>query len=137
MNLFNVKIAVTVARVALALIYLIFGLDYFLNFISHIVNLPAGGNKADSFFGALGAAGYFFPFLKSIEIICGLFLLINRYTVFFLVALFPISVNICVFHACMMPVYLPFGAAILALNLFLLYAYRKYYMSLFTAKPTV
>jgi putative oxidoreductase len=129
------KTVALIARVALALIYVVFGVDYFLPFLSHIVNFPAGGNKADSFFGALGAAGYFFPFLKSIEIICGLFLLVNRYTVFFLVALFPISVNICVFHACMMPVYLPFGAAILALNWFLLYAYRKYYMSLFTVKP--
>jgi len=131
------KTAVTIARIALSLIYLIFGLDYFLNFISHIVNLPAGGSKAGSFFGALGTAGYFFPFLKSIEIICGLFLLINRFTAFFLVALFPISVNICVFHACMMPVYLPFGAAILALNLFLLFTYRKYYISMFAVKPSL
>jgi len=131
------KIAATIARILLALIYLIFGLDYFLHFVEHIIDLPAGGNKADSFFGALGAAGYFFPFLKSIEIVCGLFLLINRYTVFFVTALFPISVNIFVFHACLMPTYLPFGTSILLLNLFLLFVYRKYYVSLFTARPAI
>lgn len=131
------KTAVTIARIALSLIFLVFGIDYFVPFLSHIINFPAGGNKADSFFGALSAAGYFFPFLKSIEIICGLFLLINRYTAFVLVALFPISVNICVFHACMMPVYMPFGSLILLLNLFLLFVYRKYYTSLFIFKPTI
>ncbi len=131
------KIAVLIARVLLALIYLTFGLDYFLDFISHIVNLPSAGDRANAFFGALAAAKYFFPFLKSIEIICGLFLLINRFTAFFLVAVFPITVNICVFHICMTPTYLPLGASMLVLNLFLLYAYRKYYISLFAFKPTL
>src|ERR1700739_1414292 len=113
------KIAATIARVLLSLIYLAFGLDYFLHFLSLIINFPAGGNKADSFFGALGAAGYFFPFLKSIEIVCGLFLLINRFTAFFIAALFPITINIFVFHASMMPNYLPLSATMLVLNVFL------------------
>ncbi|HWD88086.1 MAG TPA: hypothetical protein VG367_08170 [Mucilaginibacter sp.] len=131
------KTTITIARILFSLIYLIFGLDYFLNFISHIVNLPPGGNKADSFFGALGAAGYFFPFLKSIEIICGLFLLINRFTAFFLVALFPITINIFAFHAGMMPTYLPLSATMLVLNVFLLFAYRKYYTGMFVSRPTI
>ena len=131
------KIAVLIARLLLGLIYLTFGLDYFLGFIGHIVNLPSAGGKADAFFGALAATKYFFPFLKSIEIICALFLLIDRFTAFFLVAVLPITVNICVFHLCMTPTYLPLGASMLALNLFLLYAYRKYYMSLFAFKPTI
>jgi|SRR3569833_567214 len=131
------KTTATIARVLLSLIYLTFGLDYFLHFVGHIINLPAAGDKADNFFGALGAARYFFPFLKSIEVICGLFLLINRYTAFFLVAVFPITVNICVFHACMTPTYLPLGASMLLLNLFLLFAYRKYYSNMFTTKPVI
>lgn len=131
------KIAVLIARVLLALVYLIFGLDYFLGFLSHIINFPPAGDRADSFFGALAAVKYFFPFLKSIEIICGLFLLINRFTAFFLVAVFPITVNICVFHACVAHPYLPLGASMLVLNLFLLYAYRRYYMGVFAFKATV
>jgi putative oxidoreductase len=131
------KIAISIARVLLALIYLTFGLDYFLDFIAHIVSLPSAGNRADAFFGALSEVKYFFPFLKSIEIICGLFLLINRFTAFFLVAVFPITVNICVFHACVAHTYLPLGASMLALNLFLLYAYRKYYSVVFTFKPVI
>src|SRR3569833_4501409 len=107
------KTTATIARVLLSLIYLTFGLDYFLHFVGHIINLPAAGDKADNFFGALGAARYFFPFLKSIEVICGLFLLINRYTAFFLVAVFPITVNICVFHACMTLFFFFFGVFLL------------------------
>ncbi|MFI5162989.1 MAG: hypothetical protein ACHQHN_17035 [Sphingobacteriales bacterium] len=63
------KTTATIARLLLSLIYLVFGLDYFLHFISHIINLPSAGSKADGFFGALFAAKYFFPFLKSIEVI--------------------------------------------------------------------
>jgi len=131
------KIAVLMARLLLSLIYVAFGLDYFLHFLEHIINFPSAGNRADTFFGALSATKYFFPFLKSIEVICGLFLLFNRFAAFFLMAVFPITVNICVFHACMTPTYLPLGALMLALNLFLLYAYRKYYTPLFTFKPGI
>jgi putative oxidoreductase len=131
------KIAVVIARSALGLVFLIFGLDYFLGFIQHIVNLPPAGDKADTFFGALAAVKYFFPFLKSIEIICGLCLLLNRYPLFFTIAIFPVTVNIFVFHACVAYPYIPLGTSMLLLNLFLVFAYRKYYISLFTTKPTV
>jgi putative oxidoreductase len=127
------KIAVLIARSVLGLIFLVFGLDFFFHFIGHIVNLPHAGEKADSFFGALAAVKYFFPFLKTIEIICGFFLLINRFPLFFTIAIFPVTVNIFVFHACVTPTYLPLSVPMLLLNLFLIYAYRKYYVGLFTA----
>ena len=129
------KIAVIIARSVLGLIFLIFGLDYFLDFISHIVNLPSAGNKADSFFGALAAAGYFFPFLKSLEVIFGLCLLLNVYPLFFTIAVFPITVNIFVFHASVARPYIPLGGGMLLLNLLLIFAYWKYYSGLFKVKP--
>jgi putative oxidoreductase len=131
------KTALLIARLLLGLIYLLFGLDYFLNFMSHIINFPSAGEKADAFFGALGAVGYFFPFLKIIEIICAIFLLINRYTAFFTVVIFPVTVNIFMLHACLAHPYIPLGAGMLLLNVFLLYSYRKYYQGLFTAVPEI
>lgn len=131
------KTAVLIARLLLGLIYLLFGLDYFLNFMSHIINFPSAGEKADAFFGAIGATGYFFPVLKGIEVICGLFLLINRYTAFFTVVIFPITVNIFMLHACLAHPYIPLGTGMLLLNVFLLYSYRKYYQGLFTVVPKV
>jgi putative oxidoreductase len=125
------KIAVLIARSVLGLVYLAFGLDYFFNFLSHFINFPSAGPKADAFFGALVALKYFFSLLKTIEIICGFFLLINRYTLFFLIAVFPITVNIFAFHVFATIHYWPLGTGMLLLNLFLIYDYRKYYMSIF------
>jgi len=125
------KITLLIARVLLGLIFLVFGLDFYFHFVSGIVNLPSAGEKADAFFGALAAVKYFFPFLKVIEIICGLFLLINRFAQFFTIVIFPVTVNIFLFHAYVAQNYWPLGTVMLLLNLFLIYAYRKYYFGLF------
>jgi hypothetical protein len=131
------KTAVLIARSALGLIYLAFGLDFFLNFISHIVSFPPLDDQANSFLGALAAAKYFFPFLKVTEIIFGLFLLSNRNALLATIALFPITVNIFLFHAYMAHPVVLLGTAMLVLNLFLIYAYRRYYAALFMVSPEV
>ncbi len=127
------KIVVIITRSLLGLIFLIFGLNFFLHFIP--VAMPAG--KAGAFEGGLFGAGYFFPFMKVIEIVSGLFLLINRYTAFFLLLLFPITLNIFLFHAFLAPVGVPLAGPMLLFNLFLGFAYRKYYASIFTSQPTL
>jgi len=127
------KIAVIIARSVLGLIYLVFGLNFFLHFIP----MPPPEGKAAAFEGGLFGAGYFFPFMKVIEIASGLFLLINRYTAFFLLIVFPVTVNIFLFHAFLVPSGLPMGGIMLLLHLFLGYAYFKYYSSIFTSQPTL
>ena len=127
------KITVIIARSILGLIFLVFGLNFFLHFIP--MAPPAG--KAGAFQGGLFQSGYFFPFLKVIETVSGLFLLINRYTAFFLLLLFPITVNICLFHAFLAPSGLPLGGLMLIIHLFLGYAYFRYYRDIFTVQPAV
>jgi putative oxidoreductase len=127
------KIAVIIARSMLGLIFLVFGLNFFLHFIPMA---PSSG-KAGAFEGGLFGAGYFFPFMKVIEVVSGFFLLINRYTAFFLLLLFPITVNICLFHAFLAPSGLPLGGLMLLLHLFLGYAYFKYYSPVFTSSPAL
>jgi len=73
--------------------------------------------------------------MKVIEIVSGLFLLINRYTALFVLVLAPIVLNIFLFHAILAPFNIALGSVILLLELFLMYAYRKYYASIFTAMP--
>jgi putative oxidoreductase len=127
------KISVIITRSILGLIYLVFGLNFFLHFIP-VAQLSG---KAGAFEGGLFGAGYFFPFMKVIEIVGGLFLLINRYTAFFLLLLFPITLNIFLFHAFLAPVGVPLAGPMLLLNLFLGFAYRKYYAPIFTSQPTL
>jgi len=129
------KIAVLIARVLLGLIFLVFGLNFFFHFIN--MAQPVMSPAATAFQAGLWGSGYFFKYMKVIEIASGLFLLLNRYTALFLVILFPISVNIFLYHAILVPPGIPLGTVIIILNLFLAFAYRKYYSGIFTAKPVV
>lgn len=130
------KIAVLIARILLGLIFLIFGLNFFFPQVLHMPQ-PVMSKEATAFAGGLWGSGYFFQYMKVIEIVSGLFLLLNRYTAFFLLVLLPISVNVFLFHTMLAPAGIPVGVAVLVLNIFLCIAYIKYYKSVFTAKPTV
>lgn len=129
------KIAVLIARVLLGLLFVVFGINFFYPFL-HMAQ-PAMSAKAQAFSGGLWGSGYFFQYMKVIEIVSGLAILVNRYTAFFLLILFPISVNIFLFHTILAPAGAPMGIGIIVIHLFLGIAYRKYYTGIFTAKPTI
>lgn len=128
------KIAVLITRTLLGLVYLVFGLTFFLHFIPMG---PAPTGKAGAFFTGLMGSGYFFQYLKAFEVIGGFFLLINRYTALFLLFVLPITLNIFLYDTILAPQGAVMGIAMMLINLFLLYAYRRYYSSIFTAKTTV
>jgi len=129
------KIAVLILRSLLGLVFLVFGLNYFFHF------MPMQGGpmsaKATAFTGGLMGSGYFFPFMKVIESASGLFLILNKYTAFFLLILYPITVNIFLFHAILVPSGIVMGLGLLIIHSFLGFAYCKYYISIFTISPTV
>ncbi|MDA0314258.1 MAG: DoxX family membrane protein [Bacteroidetes bacterium] len=85
---------VKIIRVLLALILIIFGLNKFLNFMP----LPPMPEPAQAFMGALIETGYLMVIVAIVEIIAGIFLLINRYSAFMLILIFPILVNALLFH---------------------------------------
>lgn len=85
---------VKVIRVLLALILIIFGLNKFLNFMP----FPPMPEAAQAFMGALIETGYLMTVVAIIEIIAGIFLLINRYSAFMLILIFPILLNALLFH---------------------------------------
>jgi uncharacterized membrane protein YphA (DoxX/SURF4 family) len=127
------SISVVAARVVLGLIYFVFGLNFFLHFIP---TPPSAGGVADAFVGGLFQSGYFFPMLKSIEIVLGAFLLIGLFVPLALVVLMPISLNILLFHA-FLAGNATMGIVIVLLNLYLAWAYRDYYKPLFNRKASV
>ena len=87
------------AHIVLGLIYFVFGLNGFLQFIP----LPELPPKAGAFLGGLAESGYFFPVLKATEVICGLLLLVRRFVPLSLVVLAPISIQIFLFHLFLTP----------------------------------
>ena len=128
------KITTTILRVLLGFIYLVFGLDYFLHFIPYE---PHHTGRVAAFKDALKGVGYFYPMIKSIQIVGGLSLLLNEYAPFFAVVLFPISVNVLLYHTILVPSGWLMGVFLIVPNLFLGYAWRKYYIGMFTRKPVV
>ena len=118
-----------IARILLGLIFFVFGLNGFLNFLP----TPPMPEAAGSFAGALAATGYMFPLIKLIEVIVGILLLANKFVPLALLLLAPITVNILLFHAVLAPAGLPLPIVILALHLYLARVYVSVYKPLLTA----
>ena len=129
------KITGLICRLLLGLLYLVFGLDYFLHFIPY--QPPQHQGAAGLFKAGLMATGYFYPMQKVIQIVGGLSLLFNLYAPFFAVVLFPISVNVFLFHTILVPSGWLMGVLLLVPNLLLGFGYRDCYRGLFTIKPRV
>ncbi len=126
------KKATLIFRILLGLIYLVFGLDYFLHFIPY--QPMHTGAAADLKAGLMGT-GYIYPMMKTIQILGGISLIIDRYAPFSAVVLFPISLNVLLFHTILVPSGWLMGVFLMGPNLFLGYAYRKYYAGMFVRKP--
>lgn len=128
----SMKHAPTIAGGLLGLLFLVFGSNFFLNFIP----MPADPSPADAphklFMAAMFPTGYL-AFVKVLEITGGLLVAIPKTRNLGLLVLGPIIVNILAFH-----VFLTKGAGlfeppiilIVALSLFLLWSGRRRFASL-------
>ncbi len=89
------KLASTIARLLLGLIFVVFGLNFWLGFIQ--VPPPPEGSQAAAFMGAMYLSGYL-TLVKVLEVTGGLLLLSGRLPNLALAVLGPIVVNIALFH---------------------------------------
>ena len=121
----------TVARILLGLVFLVFGLNGFLQFLP----APSHPGPGGAFLGALAATGYMFPLIKGTEVLAGLLLLGRRAVPLALVLLAPIVVNILAFHAFLDPAGTPMAIAIAGLGAYLAWVHRAAYVPLFRGGP--
>ena len=96
------RVASVIARFLAGVIFLVMGLNGFLNFIS----LPPTGGVAGQLMGALYVSLYVWV-IFAFEIIGGLLLLVNRFVPLALAILAPVIVNVLTFHVLMAPSGLP------------------------------
>jgi uncharacterized membrane protein YphA (DoxX/SURF4 family) len=124
----------TIARVLLGLMFLVFGLNGFLNFIPP----PKDGipEAAMAFSVAMMKTGYLLQLVKGTEVLVGVLLLLNRFVPLALVILAPVLVNIAAFHAFLAPAGAGMIGVILALELYLAWAYRSAFRALLAARVT-
>jgi len=104
------KITSVIARFLLGLIFLVFGLNGFLNFIP----MPPPTGVAGQFLGALFVSHLLVP-IFAIQLIGAGLLLVNRYVPLALTLLAPIIVNILLFHLLMAPSGLPLAIVVTVL----------------------
>jgi hypothetical protein len=123
-----------VARILMGLIFLLFGLNGFLQFLPQPKSMPQG---AMDFGGALMKTGYMFPMISGTQVLVGVLLLLNRFVPLALALIAPVIVNIIAFHVFLQPAGLVPGAVVLLLELYLVWAYRKAFcpMLAFRVKP--
>lgn len=113
------KIATIIVRVLLGAMMLFASISYFFN----LGEQPAPTGDMATLMGGLMASKYMFPLVKSIELIAGLMLVSGKFVKLGTVLLMPISVNIFLIHLIVSKSDVPMSAAILAANVFLIYAY--------------
>ena len=89
------KLASTIARLLLGLIFVVFSLNFWLQFMP--IPMPPEGSAAANFMGAIYGSG-FLTLVKVLELAGGLLLLSGRFVNAALAVLGPIVVNIALFH---------------------------------------
>jgi uncharacterized membrane protein YphA (DoxX/SURF4 family) len=123
------KIVSIVARILLGLMFFVFGLNGFLNFMH--APLPPG--LAGTFLSTL-VASHFVYFVAGVQVIAGALLLVNRFVPLALALLAPVLYNILVFHITMQPSGLPPGFVASILWLILVWRLRAYFAPLLAQK---
>ena len=89
-----------ISRYLLGLIFFIFGGAGLLNLFPPPPDMP---QALSSFTNAIVATGYFFPFLKGTETVCGFLLLLGVAPALMLVILAPITIQILLLHFFLTP----------------------------------
>src|SRR5205809_7655875 len=115
------KIAVTIVRVLMGLMFVVFGLNGFLHFIPEPKTpMPEG---AAAFAGALMKTGYMMPLVMGTQLLVGVLLLLNRFVPLALALIAPIIVGIVTLHIFLAPSSICPGIVVLVLEIYLPWAY--------------
>ena len=117
----------------LGLVFFVFGLNGFLNFIPPPPTLP---EKVAAFMSALMNTGYMLPLIAGTQLLVGVLLLSGRFVPLALVLLAPVIVNIVAFHLFLDRSGLVVALVVAALELYLAWSYRSAFRPLLAAKAT-
>jgi uncharacterized membrane protein YphA (DoxX/SURF4 family) len=129
----NKKIVPAIVRILLGLMFLVFGLNGFLNF------MPAPKEPMPeeimSVVMALMKAGYM-KVVSGTEVLVAVLLLTNRFVPLALALLAPIVVGILTFHIFLAPATIVPGIVVLVMELYLAWAYRSAFRPMLAARTT-
>jgi len=125
-----VRVVPAIVRILLGLMFLVFGLNGFLNFMPAPKDLP---QEIVTVMGAMMNAGYL-AVVSGAEVLIAVLLLTNRFVPLALAMLAPIVVGIITFHIAMAPATIGPGVVVLLMELYLAWAYRGAFRTMLRAK---
>jgi putative oxidoreductase len=123
------RIVALVARLLLGLVFFVFGLNGFLNFIH--APLPTG--LAGQYLNALIQSHYIFV-VAAVQVIGGALLLVNRYVPLALTILGPMLVNILSYHVFLNLTGLPLALVVILLWAILAWRHRQAFAGIFVQR---
>jgi len=124
------KILSLIARLLLGLIFVVLGLNGFLNFLS-MGPMPSG--LAGQFIGALAMSHYFWV-VAGLQVAGGALLLVNRFVPLGLVLLGPVIVNIICYHVFLNRTGVAPAIVVTILWLIVFYAHRQSFSGIFAQR---
>src|SRR5215813_2803387 len=124
------RIGTAIVRILLGLMFLVFGLNGFLNFMPQPKDMP---QEIVTVMGGLTKAGYM-TVVSSAEVLIAVLLLTNRFVPLALALLAPIIVGILTFHIFMAPSTIVPGVVVTVMELYLARAYRGAFRPILRAK---
>lgn len=125
------RVMYTITRVILGLAFVFYGVTKFLP-----LPAPELPGPANAFLMAMGATGYFIPFVGLAELIVGILLLANIWVPLAMIVLAPIMLNVILFNLFLAPsiVGVIMLLIIVALQAYIMYYTWQHYKPLFTSR---
>jgi len=124
------KTATIIIRTLIGLLLLFVSIGYFLKLMPEPTNI--GNFKA--FEVGLVPSTYLMPIAKSIELLCGLAFISDRYVTLASILILPIVLNILFLDYFLTPQALPISIFLFSGNFFLIYKHWDNYKSIFSLK---
>lgn len=124
-------------KVALIIIRLLMGLMFAfasVTFFFKLMDVPEATGNVKIFNDGIMASIYLMPTVKVFELLCALAFLSGRFVPLATVVIFPIILNILLFHVFLEPSGLPIAVLLMLGDLFLAYYYRDRFKPMLAAK---
>lgn len=119
------------SRVVLGFIFLVAGVNGYFEIFGLVTFAPTSDAAMTLF-----EFKYLLVVEKSLEVICALLLLSNRFVPLALAVLSPLIINIFLLHLFLDPSLLILAIVLVILEGYLLYYYRAHFVRIFEKKPT-
>ncbi len=124
------KIASIIVRILMGFLFAFASIAFFFKLMKE----PEVTGSIKIFNDGIAASIYLMPTVKVFELLCAIAFLSGRFVPLATVVIFPIALNILLFHAFLEPSGLPVAIFVIVGNLFLAYYYRNKYRSVLAPK---